>query len=185
MGTTMAFYQIQNRNFTQNELKDIMGQTFGYTDRDDEDDSLDCPTILYQESAKWLPFYDEDICEGYIASHEDAMKLSIIFSTPVLAFSVFDSDILFVSYADTNKNIHYNYAKPNIDGYDEFDIDLYKTAFPTFLLDFCLAKEKEAFDEIWNGEEVFSENRMECLCELIGATPVYDEIPEGFQGIFG
>ena len=120
-----------------------MAQNFGCTDtgRDDEDDSLDSPTIRYQENAKWRLFYDEDVWEGYIALHENAMQLSIICSTPVLAFSVFDSDILFVSYADTNKNIHYNYAKPNIDGYDEFDIDLYKTAFSRFLLDFCLDDE--------------------------------------------
>ena len=56
----------------------------------------DCATIAYRPDAKWLPLFETKLCEGYIASSRDAARLSKLFAVPVLAFSVFDSDILFV-----------------------------------------------------------------------------------------
>lgn len=96
-----------------------------------------CAVIAYNACAKWLPFFEEKLCEGYIASSKDAEKLSKIFGAPVLAFSIFDSDILFVSYSDAAKNIAYDFAKPNFEEFEEFDTDQYSTAFPEFMLDFC------------------------------------------------
>ena len=141
------------------------------------------PTIMYNGDSKWLPYFEVDICEGYNASHRDTERLSKIFGSPVLAFSVFDSDILFVSYSDYVSNISYDYARPNSDGFDEYDTSLYKTDFPGFLLDFLTEGQKDDFRVIWDGEEVFAEDRMMKILKLLQAVPFFDEVPDGFQAI--
>ena len=140
--------------------------------------------IAYRESATWLPFFKERLCEGYIASSKDTTKLSVIFGAPVIAFAVFDSDILFVSYSDAINGITYDYVKPNFEEFEEFDTDLYSTAFPEFLLEFCSQEDLRA---AWDSpDEVFADNRMEQIAQLIKTELIYDSshIPEGYQGIY-
>lgn len=138
--------------------------------------------LAYRPDAKWLPLFEENLCEGYNASSRDAGKLAKTFGAPVLAFSIFDSDILFVSYAAPEKGISVDYAKPNFEGFEEYDMDQYQEAFPQFL---CVYGEETALRDAWKGEEVFADDRMAKLCELIGAQVLYDssELPQGFQWI--
>lgn len=138
------------------------------------------PVLAYRPDAKWLPLFEENLCEGYIASSRDAEKLAKTFGTPALAFSIFDSDILFASYADPEKQLRADCAKPNIEGFDEYDTEQYKEEFPQFL---CAYGEEAALRAAWEGEEIFADDRMEKLCELIGAQVLYDasQLPQGFQ----
>ena len=139
--------------------------------------------ILYQHTAQWLPYFDRNICEGYNASHEDVMRLSEQFETPALVLSVYDSDVLFVSYADYAENIFYDYAKPNTEYFEDYDINLYKREFPEFLLDFLPSGQKNALLDVWNAEEIFAEDRMAKIFGLLHATPVFDAVQDGFLPI--
>ena len=138
--------------------------------------------LAYRPDAKWLPLFTESLCEGRIASSRDAAKLAETFGTPVLAFSIFDSDVLFVSYADPGRQILEDYAKPNVEGFEEYDGDQYQQEFPRFL---CAYGEEATLREAWEGEEVFADDRMAKLCEAIGAQLLYDadELPAGFRWI--
>lgn len=140
--------------------------------------------IAYKESAVWLPFFEENLCEGYIASSRDAERLSEIFEVPVMAFAVFDSDVFFVSYGDAANQITCNYAKPNSEGFDEFDTELYSTAFPEFLLEFC---SRDELKTVWDRpDETFADDRMGEIAQLLQMELMYDSshIPEGYQGIY-
>ena len=130
--------------------------------------------------AKWLPLFEENFCGS--ASSLDAGVISEIFGTPVLAFSIFDSDILFVSYRDPEKAIRVDYAKPNFEEFEEYDDRLYKAEFPQFL---CAYGDEQLLREIWEGEEVFADDRMLKLCEVIGAQVLYvaEELPEGYERV--
>lgn len=139
--------------------------------------------IAYSPEAKWLPLFETTLCEGYTASSKDSIRLSKLFNAPVLAFSIFDSDVLFVSYSDAKKGIRYDYAKPNCEGFEEYDTDQYSTEFPDFLSEFCSKPELES---IWNNaDEVFADDRLEKLCRLMQIDLLYDSTCalEGYQFI--
>lgn len=142
---------------------------------------LPSPMLAYRENVSWLPFFDEDICECSTASSKDARRLSKAFGAPVLAISIFDSDILFVSYSDAAKGIAYDYAKPNIEGMEEYDTRLFQAEFPQFLVDLCPGAPEEKLREIWDGDEVFADDRMYKLGEVLGLSPINGEVPEGFE----
>ena len=132
----------------------------------------DCTMSAYKPDAKWLPIFETKLCEGYVASSRDAARLSKLFAAPVFAFSVFDSDILFVSYSDAKKKIRHDYAKPNSEEIQEYDTEQYSMEFPEFLSEFCGRDELKA---IWNyTNEIFAENRLEKLCRLMQINLLYD-----------
>ena len=140
--------------------------------------------IAYSESAMWLPLFEETLCEGYIASSRDAGELSELFGAPVMAFAIFDSDILFVSYSDAANGTAYDYAKPNSEGFEEFDAERYSTAFPEFLLEFCGREElKAAWDK---PGEVFADDRLGRISQLLQMELLYDgsHLPDGYRGIY-
>ena len=184
MGTTMSFYSILNRGLSPAQLQQRVNaadfpELFGRYVQPQPDRTV----IAYRESAKWLPFFEEHLCEGYIASSNEAEKLSSIFGAPVMAFAVFDSDIFFVSYSDAANGIAYDYAKPNFEEFEDFDIDLYSTEFPAFLLEFC---SKDELSAAWEKpDDVFADDRMEQIAQLVQTELIYDSshIPEGYQGI--
>lgn len=140
------------------------------------------PVLAYRSDARWLPFYEEEFCEGYYATSLSADILAKDFGAPVLAFSIFDSDILFVSYSDPERDVCEDYAKPNFEGFEEYDMDRYREEFPTFL---CAYGDEATLREVWEGEEVFADDRMAKLCEAIGAQVLYSsqELPRGFQWV--
>ncbi len=139
--------------------------------------------IAYSPEAQWLPLFETTLCEGYTASSKDATRLSKLFNAPVLALSIFDSDILFVSYSNAEKGICYDYAKPNCEEFAEYDTDKYSTEFPDFLSEFC---SKPELNSIWNNaDEVFADDRLEKLCRLMQIDLLYDSTCtlEGYQFI--
>ena len=203
MGTSMAFYHIKNRGFDRQELQEIMDQSVSPSNVRDTvfksmfgeewlrlyqsflpQDRLEPkpPVLGYRPDASWLPFFDSGMCDGYNATSADARRLSKIFGAPVIVFSIFDSDILMLSYSDAEKNIHYDYAQPNCEGYDTGH---FQRELPLFLLFLCPGLTRETLKELWEGEEVFADDRMEKLCEALRMFPIYqaDSIPEGFEAI--
>lgn len=141
--------------------------------------------IGYRPDAPWLPFFDVNICEGYNASSRDTKILSKAFGAPVLGFSIFDSDILMLSYSDAEQDVNYNYAKPNCEGMEEYDTEVFQTDLPLFLLFLCPELTKEKLKEIWEGDEVFADDRMEKLCRVMGMTSIYStsSFPDSFERI--
>lgn len=144
---------------------------------------LPSPMAAYRRDAAWLPFFDRDICEGYNASSKSIRRLSKAFHAPVLAFSIFDSDILMLSYCDAAENTACDYAKPNSDDMEEFDDETFQRTFPQFLTGLCPGASEQELREIWDAEEDFADDRMIKLSEALGAVPVYDELPEGFEAV--
>ena len=144
---------------------------------------LPSPMIAHRPDAPWLPFFNVDICEGYNASSRDARKLSRLFGAPVLALSVYDSDILFVSYSDAAKGVEYDYAKPNSEWMEEYDMETFRNEFPAFLLELRPTLTEEKLREIWEADEVFADDRMYKLGKVMGLSPINGKVPEGFEVI--
>lgn len=180
MGLSIAVYFIQNKSFAPEKLAAKMsGEGTG-------GESLFDAMIAYNKAAKWLPFFQMDICEGYTADIEDVKDLALRFEAPVLAMSVLDSDVLYLSYYEPETGEEYSYARPN-DGEMEEYVEGYSTEFPAFLSKLCGSDEHSALEEIWeNAEFAFTEDRMEKLCSALQAKPLYsaDEIPEGYTAIY-
>ena len=144
---------------------------------------LPSPMIGYRPDAPWLPLFGEHLCEGNNASSRDARKLSRLFCAPVLALSVYDSDILLVSYSDAAKGVEYDYAKPNSEWMEEYDMETFRNEFPAFLLELCPMLTRERLAEIWEADEVFADDRMYKLGEVMSLSPINVEVPEGFEVI--
>jgi len=141
------------------------------------------PVIAYNKTAKWFPFFEANLCEGSIATMDDLKMLSRIFGVPVLAFSVFDSDVLLVSFADQENMVGYNHTKPNISVFQALDVDDYSTDFPAFLLDFCDKNDYKKLTEIWNSSHyIFAEDRLTDICAMLGISVLYNDrdAPDGF-----
>ena len=64
------------------------------------------PVIAYDKTAKWLPLFEENLCEGCEMSDDTLKWLYRVFGAPVLAFMIFDSDVLYVSYIDDKSQVH-------------------------------------------------------------------------------
>lgn len=88
-----------------------------------------------------------------------------------------------LSYCAAAEIIAYDYAKPNFDDMEEFDDETYQCTFPQFLTGLCPGASEQELREIWDAEEVFADDRMIKLSEALGAVPVYDELPEGFEAV--
>lgn len=213
MGTTMSFYYIKNQDFSRGRLQEILGQSFPKKGKADEsffdslklllgdekaeilkaqmeqddpslfEEGLPSPMVAYRPDAPWLPFFEERLCEGYNASSRDAHRLSRKFKAPVLAFSLFDSDLLLVSYCDAAQKIRYDYAKPNFEEMEEYDTELYKAEFPQFLAELCPGVSEDALKEIWDAEEDFADDRMEKLCTALRMVSINRSVPDGFEAI--
>lgn len=140
------------------------------------------PVLAWRANARWLPFFEENLCDGYNASSRDAGRLAKAFGAPVLAFSIFDSDILFLSYADPERRLRLDFAKADFEEAEEMIDSPFQMEFPQFL---CTWGDEQTLREIWEGEEVFADDRMAKLCGVIGAEVLYDgqDLPEGYERI--
>lgn len=142
--------------------------------------------LAYCDNVHWLPLFIESLCDGHIVYSKELKRLSQQFHTPVFSFSIYDSDALFISYCDDKKGIMYDYIKPNFQGFEEYDSDLYQNDFPQFLLNLCDITKHERLLDIWNEpNEVFADDRMEKIAELFDMKVIYDfssDLP-GFQRI--
>ncbi len=148
------------------------------------------PVVAYREGVRLLPCFDINLCEGYTASSRDNAMLSRTFEAPVLSFSVMDSDILSVSCSDAQKGVEIDCVRANIPGMEEemCDMEIYRTDFPSFLLEYCSEGERGKLREIWESREyVLAEEKMEDIGRLIGAEFMYgwDDNPEGYEVLEG
>nr|WP_325185706.1 hypothetical protein [uncultured Oscillibacter sp.] len=211
MGSTASYCWIQNSGFTPDLLKkklepvkeqaenveddlmtglsavlppDLLQQLQAmYEAERQEAASLRSPSLAYRRDTPWLPYFEMRLCDGSIADSRAAKKLSRQFGAPVLVMALFDSDILFLSYADAAGSTVCDYAKPNFEEMEEYDTDLYSTEFPEILLRLFANTDAAAVRDIWDGEEAFANDRLEKLCQLLGL-PLLGEgcpMPEGFE----
>ena len=208
MGTSMAFYLVDRRDMTREELSEKMKAFRENTEhtlraRADVlkerleklgmstmvcDHLCSCPRSMlavFSPESRWVPLFETNLCEGYTASSRDTDRLSKLFGTPVLAFSIFDSDALFVSYSDCARHVHYDYIKPDFPEFEEYDSEQYQNAFPEFLYAYCKEADWERLRQIWeleDDDELFADDRMTELCQLLGTPVLYDgkTIPEGY-----
>ena len=146
------------------------------------------PVVAYREDVRLFPCFDIGICEGYTASSRDDAKLSQRFGVPVLSFAVMDSDVLFASYSDEEKGLEFDCARANIPGMEDelYDTDVYRSDFPSFLLEYCDEADWDKLRGIWESKDyVFAEEKLEDIGELIGVELMYDydDIPEGYEAL--
>lgn len=217
MGTTRSFLLLKNRGFIREELEQSlprhmareeagaqearrrMGQALGL----DKDglallDMLEMFTqshgvIAFREDARWLPYFITGLCDGHIVSSEELEGTSEQFRTPVLAFALFDSDDLFVSYCDAAEQTFYDYAKPAFPEFKEYDTEVYQEGLPMFLLsldggdNIQRMEDIQRLKNIWDekNEDLDADDRMHNLLKFLDMQVIYDEndIPEGFVPI--
>ena len=223
MGTTRSFLLLQNREYTREELErcsvlrgearpnrpavDIFSQFLNSNfvrqmppeaqeimrqmDKSGQDNRA---VIAFQPEARWLPYFETWLCDGNIVSSEDLQEVSEQFGTSVLAFAIFDSDILFVSYCDAERRVFYDFVKPNYSEMEEYDTEVYQEGLPSFLLSLDgednvqQMGDLQRLKDIWDEEDmVFADDRMHNLLQFLGMQVIYDEndIPEGFARIGG
>ena len=141
----------------------------------------------FRPDAAWLPFYQTRLCDGSIQSSRDLGRLSEAFGTPVLAFALFDSDVLFVSYRDNAAGTAYDYARLPFENYEEYDGEVYRLGFPEFLASLCASDRREELRRIWEEEDdVFADDRMWKLMDLLGMEaidPAAKQFPGGFEKV--
>lgn len=215
MGTTRAFYLIRNHEIIKDNLQNNLKhfekktnekQSSNYNlflklaenaDLKEKEESVfqnmislisDKAEVIigYNEASKWLPLFGDHLCEGYSSSTKDTDFISELFKTDVLAFSIFDSDVLFISYSRYADKMSINIAKPNYDGYEEYDSELYSSEFPRFLMEYCPEPQHQKLIDIWESQDyVFADDRMLEICELINAKVIYtaEDLSEGFEKI--
>lgn len=147
------------------------------------------PQVGFRAGAPWLPLWQTWLCDGMVVSSRDLGRLSEVFGTPVLAFALFDSDVLFVSYRDDATGEAYDYARLPFEDYEEYDDEIYQLGFPEFLARLCPPEGREALRRIWvedNEDDVFADDRMWKLMDLLGMEaidPEAEQFPEGFEKI--
>lgn len=154
-----------------------------------EDEGAKGPQAGFRPDAAWLPFYQTRLCDGSIQSSRDLGRLSEAFGTPVLAFALFDSDVLFVSYRDNAAGAAYDYARLPFEAYEEYDGEVYRLGFPEFLASLCPPDRREELRRIWeedNKDDVFADDRMWKLMDLLGMEaidPAAKKFPGGFEKV--
>ncbi len=166
-------------------------QTHDRLKNEDRDNNLtghSNPIIAFNKEAKMLPLFKPHLCEGNNATTTETDLMSEHFGAPVLAFSIYDSDVLFISYSDKAAGVAYNYAMPNYEEFEDYDFEYFSREFPEFLLSFCDESDHQKLRDIWaKMDYIFADDRMFDICELIGANIIYgaEHNLEGFDTIHG
>jgi hypothetical protein len=165
-----------------NETRAFFDDIFGWNRQAKTNSTV----IAYNETKSWLPFYEETLCDSNIASINDLRRLNDLFDAPILTFSLFDSDVLFISYIDQKHNILFNYAKLPFEGYGEYDSSVFSTDFPEFLKDYCNDHNYQKLQDIWFLEKMFcAEDILYDICDLLNIDTMFDaeDIPEDYEPI--
>lgn len=146
-------------------------------------DQLPSPMVACCPKAEWLPFYAEDLCDGYLATGAEVLGLSSIFEAPVIGFWVCDSDMMMFLYADAAQGVTLERAKANIKEMDEEAPA--STEFPQLLCELCPSLPEKDLRDLWEKEEIFAEDRVYHLCEALGTAPLYGSLPlpEGYEAV--
>lgn len=178
MGTSQSFYNILGTDLTQTQIKNGL-----------EKQQIQGPVALARSDASpWLLLFEENLCEGYTASSEDARKISEAFDAPVAAFALFDSDVLYVSYADHKNSILFDCEKPNGEEIEEEDAALYEADFPAFLYEYCREEDQQKLRDIWAAPDyVFADDRLRDLCKVLHMETLFSaaerHLPKGFYWV--
>lgn len=214
MGTKWSYIQLKNRGFDLAELQsclnilanDLKNASYAPTDpfrkflesqlssdgleilfqlRAAERESWnEPPHIAFRANSEWLPLFQIYLCGGGYPSVQDLKRLSKTFDTPVMFFSIFDSDSLFLSYCDGATGMCQEYFKPNWNEDDNYDMRRYQKAFPEFLVWLCPPEHRAELRKVWDGDEVFADDRMLKLFRLLGMEifdPETEQFPQGFE----
>ena len=196
MGTSMTFYSIQNRSLSVEGLiaglaaldKALIATEEKINERLrclGVDDNLlikkhDEPIVAYNESSKWLPLFQENMCADCNPSTQDIDELSRYFGAPVIAFSIFDSDVLYLSYTDSANGIAFAYERANDEELESCEVPEH----PEFLEAFCDEGKHRRLRDIWESAEYYmADNRMWDMCEILGIDLIYvrTDIPKGYS----
>jgi hypothetical protein len=133
-----------------------------------------------------MPLFIDDMCEGFVAKSKDALFLSEIFLAPILVFSVFDSDVLCISYGDKEKNITFDCISSLSGEYE--DDKAYVKELPDILLSYCGDDKRQDLMDTWHSSDyIFADDKMADICEILNMDVLYsaedDDMPEGFVSI--
>lgn len=214
MGTKQSYIQLKNSGFDSAELQsclnaladDLKNASYAPTNpfrkflesqlspngleilfqmRASEQESWNAPPqIAFHANSKWLPLFQAYLCEGDYPSVQDPKRLSRTFGTPVMFFSIFDSDSLSLSYCDGAADTCQEYFKPNWDGDDNYDMQRYQKAFPEPLIWLYPPEHRAELRRVWDGDEVFADDRMLKLFRLLGMEifdPETEQFPQSFE----
>lgn len=146
-------------------------------------DRLPSPMVAYRPEAEWLPFYAQDLCDGYLTTGAEVFGLSGTFEAPVIGFWVCDSDMMMFVYADAAQGVTLERAKSNFEEMDE-EVPA-STEFPQLLCKLCPAVQEKTLREFWEKEEVFAEDRVCNLCKALDAALLYGSLPlpKGYEAV--
>ena len=191
MGASYSLLYLRNRGFSQDNLKELVtgynnlsAEEAGYSGADAKFYQEKSASIIYNADAEWLQLYDDAMSDGYIASVIDMQVLAKHFGTTVLSFSVFDSDIINISYYDPVGDFYRDTEVSNVSFDDDDDGDADISQLPDFMLKLCSDDKHNRLCEILYVDEcVFVEEKLQAMCELLGLTEVYDldELPPQYQ----
>lgn len=135
----------------------------------------DAAYAAFRPDAPFFPVFATQICEGYNSSFRDCKGLYKIFRAPVLAFSVYDSDIAFVSFFDGKAG--WDFARAP-EGYEEYDEELYSSAFPDFLLELCPSESRDEVRSVWDDPScVFADDKVTEITGILGVPMLIDDDP--------
>ena len=178
MGTNGGYFGITNNGISYEELQNQLCKVA------QEDDAV----IAWNPDAKWLPYFDESFYENISPNPKGAKHLSEKLGFPVLIFSIFDSDVLFLYYCDAKSEIMESRSKSNAGPvWAAFVKEPAEASFfpsedlPDFLLPLCDGKKLR---EVWEREDyIFADDRLRDLCKLLNSEPIedFDNLPEGFE----
>lgn len=171
MGLTRTFYIVRKGKLTVkdfNKMKKVFSEVCG-----------DSCTIYYGETLDWIPLFATSICEG--TYYIDDSKLAVmeeISGSPVMACSVFDSDVALIHFCRTGEISHHIYADEA--ALEEFGFEEYSTEPPGFLCDYGVDRKK--LIEIWKEENIFAEECLYQIAKLMKTILVFDH-DEKYEGI--
>ena len=175
MGMTRVFFLIKKNNLTNADfhrigkaLAEVFGETF---------------SIYNGPVLKLVPVFAAGLCEGAYWVEDDVLKeMERLSGNPVMAFSVFDSDVAF-AYSCENGEVG-RYVKPDEGMLEEYGFEEYSTELPEFLCNYGISREE--LEEIWGEDsDVFAEESFFRIEEQLGTIFVFgeDEEYEGLEGI--
>ena len=175
MGSSPASFQIVNQGFTREYLKSklvYLRANPKYIMEDGAENYTDShmklePKIDFLTNASLLPFYEEEFSHSSVESNEKPKRLSQYFGAPVISFSVFDEDILFIHYSDVERESFCDFEIDNCDDLSDLgeERDEY---FPVFLKKFCAESNHKKLMEIWcNTDYDFASDKMRDMIAIL------------------
>lgn len=182
MGASESYWGIINNGISYKQLQNHIYKAF----------QKDNAVLAWNPDAKWLPYSDDSFYGTFSVDLDGAKRLSKKLDAPILIFSIFDSDVLFLYYCDAKAGVLESRAKSNVGpAWSVFVEDPAEANFfpsedlPDFLLPFC---DEKKLKEVWERDDyIFADDRLTDLCKLLNSEPIedFDNLPEGFEELRG